>query len=711
VSPTDGAPLARAATAAAAVAAVPATAVVAAADLPQRWAGAPCFVVLATDFGCGQGFLATWAAWRDDAKRCDKLIYVAVLARPLARADLQKATATVTPAELVAWLLQAWPPATRNLHSIPLEAGRVQLLLAVGDVAVVLPSLRLQADVLLLGDAFNQPSVATGAPRVLKALGRKAALGATLLAQGDSPALHAGLLSAGFEVRVDPDVDADGDGALSPRLTHARFAPRRSKINPKISLKSDLKSELNRAPKAESNNIHFKITRPQRSAASATPTRPCDAVVIGAGLAGAAVAQALAQRGLRVTVLDRHPTPAAETSGNPAGLFHGTVHAADGHYARLYRSAALHAQRWHAAAISRGVAGSAQGLLRMETATADPAEQLRLMLALQQRLGLPSDYVCALSAAQASNLAGIQLSSPAWWYPGGGWLAPPAWVADALAHDRVHFVGGVEVSSLMQEARPDPEGLDADATNKTWVLRDHTGQVLARTALVVLANGAACTRLLAPLGHAPWPLSVTRGQVTFWHPFSTSLATSAGTASVPHGLRLPVTGDGYAIPLPGGGLLCGASRDPATSLDLTNELTSPSAAPRQADDLLNIQRLHRLTGLQAPSDSSSWQARVGWRLQSADSLPIAGALPLPQFNTAQRLDQARLLPRQAGLFVLTALGARGLTWAPLLADLLAAQALGEPWPLEQDLADAVDPARWIVRAARAATKPGGSAWA
>ncbi len=74
---------------------------------------------------------------------------------------------------------------------------------------------------------------------------------------------------------------------------------------------------------------------------------------------------------------------------------------------------------------------------------------------------------------------------------------------------------------------------------------------------------------------------------------------------------------------------------------------------------------------------------------------------MARMGSGQRLDQARLLPREAGLFVLTALGARGLTLAPLLGRLVAAQATGTPWPLEQDLADAVDPARWIVRAARA----------
>jgi tRNA 5-methylaminomethyl-2-thiouridine biosynthesis bifunctional protein len=38
-------------------------------------------------------------------------------------------------------------------------------------------------------------------------------------------------------------------------------------------------------------------------------------------------------------------------------------------------------------------------------------------------------------------------------------------------------------------------------------------------------------------------------------------------------------------------------------------------------------------------------------------------------------------------------------------------ATATPWPLEQDLADAVDPGRWIVRGARAAAGAGSAAWA
>ena len=48
----------------------------------------------------------------------------------------------------------------------------------------------------------------------------------------------------------------------------------------------------------------------------------------------------------------------------------------------------------------------------------------------------------------------------------------------------------------------------------------------------------------------------------------------------------------------------------------------------------------------------------------------------------------------------TALGSRGITWAPLAAELLAAWVTGGPPPLEADLVDALDPARFAARRAR-----------
>jgi len=50
--------------------------------------------------------------------------------------------------------------------------------------------------------------------------------------------------------------------------------------------------------------------------------------------------------------------------------------------------------------------------------------------------------------------------------------------------------------------------------------------------------------------------------------------------------------------------------------------------------------------------------------------------------------------------VCTALGGRGITLAPLMGAVVAAQVAGTPLPLEQGLLDAIDPGRWQVRAAR-----------
>ena len=589
-------------------------------DLPARWAGRAQFVVLQAGFGLGCHFLDCWRAWQQDPARCERLFFVAVEPHPVSAEELAHAHQGSALAGLAQALAQAWPPLTPSLHRLSFEQGRVQLLLALGEVAAVLPRLRLQADAFVMGQLGadippEQPA------RIVKGMASLAASGATLLSAHTSPKqreLRECLISTGFVPRSAPQEQAVPDIALFD------WAPRHS---------------------------------PRRLPDVAMSRR--QAVVVGAGLAGAAVAQALMQAGWGVTVLERHAAPAQEASGNPAGLFHGTVNADDGPYARLFRAAALHAQIAYRAAIAQGVPGAVKGLLRLDAR----AGGLPVMQAMAQRCGLPADYVQVQSAEEASALAGLALPAPAWFYPGGGWLAQAAWVQHALSAPGVTLVTDADVNSLLREG-------------EFWVLRSAAGEVLASAATVVLANAASAQRLLSGLGHRPWPLRHTRGQVTQF--------------DAPHGLRMPVAGDGYAIPLPGA-VLCGATR----------EASEPGAADlRMADHQHNLRRLQRLTGLQPPASAAPWQGRTGWRLHSNDRLPIAGAMPLARMPLGQRLDQARLLPRERGLFVLAALGARGITLAPLLAQLIAAQASGTPWPLEQDLADAVDPGRWLVRAAR-----------
>jgi tRNA 5-methylaminomethyl-2-thiouridine biosynthesis bifunctional protein len=62
-----------------------------------------------------------------------------------------------------------------------------------------------------------------------------------------------------------------------------------------------------------------------------------------------------------------------------------------------------------------------------------------------------------------------------------------------------------------------------------------------------------------------------------------------------------------------------------------------------------------------------------------------------------RADQVRLLPRLPGLALCLGLGSRGIGWAALLGRVVAARLEGAPVPLEADLLDALDPARFRVR--------------
>ncbi len=603
--------------------------------LPGRWSGRSRCVVLQTDFGLGHDFLAFWQAWQGDPQRCERLVYVGITHQPPTREALARTQPDAgSPLHgLHQALLDAWPPLTPDLHTLDFAGGRVRLLLAVGDLAAVLPDLTLQADAFCLG---NTAAASTAAPvdlRIVKALGRRAAPGATVASPQTDAALHAQLATAGFRVAL-----AAGAGPV-PTHTRAWFEPRRP---------------VSRAPMPASPSM-----AKQRR----------EAVVVGAGLAGASVARALADEGWQAQVLDRHHRPAAETSGNAGGLFHGTVHADDGPHARLLRAAALLAQRVLGPRIADGtLPGQQQGLLRLDHR---PVPTLQALL---QRLQLPADWVQVLNATAASALAGVPLAHAAWFFPGGGWVSPAALAAHWL--QGLPFRGGCSVQSLQRAPAPADEHGD-------WQLLDAAGTVLATAPVVVLANGADAARLL----QADWPLQRLRGQVSGWH-------------GAPVALRRPLAGDGYALPLSDGGLLCGA----------TQHADDATPALRDSDHALNFARLQRLTGLQPPADQRLWTGRVGWRVAADDRMPVAGAVPAPapadSMGRDPRRDQARLWPRVQGLFVCTALGGRGITLAPLLGRLVAAQVAGSPLPLQQRLVDAVDPVRWQVRAARRGTGPG-----
>jgi tRNA 5-methylaminomethyl-2-thiouridine biosynthesis bifunctional protein len=208
---------------------------------------------------------------------------------------------------------------------------------------------------------------------------------------------------------------------------------------------------------------------------------------------------------------------------------------------------------------------------------------------------------------------------------------------------------------------------------------DRRGSVCAAAPTLVLAAGTDAARLWPAAG---WPVGRSRGQLSTW----------SAAPGVPQ-LATPLAGDGYALTLPDGRLLAGASAAPG----------DPAPGLRDSDHAFNRTRLARLTGWAAPAPDGG---RVGWRAQVPDRLPIAGPVPAAGGAASARPTQARWQPREPGLHVLAALGSRGLTWGPLLGEVVAAWITGTPMPVEARLRDALDPARWLVRGARRALPDG-----
>ena len=591
--------------------------------LPQRWAGRRHFVILETGFGLGHNFLATWAAWRDDPQRCEHLWFLSVDLHPPCAADLWRAHAHGAEPELARAMLDAWPPLTPDLHKRDFASGRVHLLLAFGDVAHWLPQWMAEVDAFYLDGFAPAKNPQMWQPRVLRRLGRLAAPAATAATWSTARIVRDALGGAGFEVERADGFDTKRD------MLCARHRPH------------------HRAPRPPGRR-HGGIDG--------------DVAVVGAGLAGAATARALAALGVPCRVFDAQPAVAQGGSSQPAGLLHGVVHADDSPHTRWFRAATLHAHAAISPWLACGrVAGHLDGALRLER-TLDHAA----MQALLQRQSLPAEYLQALSVQEAGERAGCALSQPAWFYPGGGWVDPSALVRAWLDDPRID----VTLDAAVHRVEADDRG--------RWQLRAADGRVLACSAHVVLANAGGLQQLL---GDIAFPLVRSRGQVTL-------LPTDDGWQPT-----LPIAGDGYAIALPRRRLLCGA----------TSDIDDDAAELRAQDHARNLGALQRISGRAWRREPAELDGRVAWRLHARDRLPLVGGVPLPPAERlgASRQEQPRFIVRRQGLHVLAALGSRGLAQASLAGEAVAAMIAGTPLPLGSALLDAVDAARFAARAVRA----------
>lgn len=578
--------------------------------LPGRWQGHDHFVICETGFGLGLSFLATWQAWRADPQRCARLHFISCELHPFRAADLSRLYAQLLSEDaklqaLAAELIAQWPVLVPGFHRLELAGGQVVLTLLLGDALHWLPKLLAQVDAFYLDGFAPAKNPQLWQAPLFKQFSRLAASAATLATYTVAGEVRRGLAEAGFQVeRV------------------AGFGGKRQM------LVGQFRGQRHRPVPASSKQ----------------------ALIIGAGIAGASLAERLAVRGWHITLLEQAAGPASGASGNHAGAYRPVVSQDDNLQARLARAAFLYGRR-RIAALPEAITGWC-GALQL----ARHAEEAQRFARIAEHW--PTELLQAMDAEQASQLAGQALSGGGLFFPLAGWLNPPSLVRALLAAcgPALQTRYGVAVEHLRQQ-------------NGQWQALDADGQLLGSAPALILANAAEAARWAPEL-----PLSSDTRVVSHLPASASSVHTVVCRA-------------GYLTPAHAGLACLGSS--PLRE--------GGSEAQAHADNLALLSAMLPEASAATQTTLPAW--RVCARPGTPDRLPIAGALADAAGFQAKHAGSLHLAPRRAGLYALTGFGARGLVWSGLLAEMLASQIAGEPLPIERELVHAVDPARFLARQA------------
>lgn len=547
--------------------------------LPDAWADRARFTVAELGFGTGLNIVALLHLWRRARPAGGRLHVFSVEGFPLTRDEAARAlSAWPELSEESAALLAVWPEPVPGVHRLDLPGLEATLDLAIGPVEEVLSHWSGQADAWFL-DGFA-PSTNPGmwSEPVLDLIAARSAPGARVATFTVAGQVRRGLADRGFRVEKRP-----GHGRKRERL----------------------EAVLAGAP---------------------TPEPPPRVAIVGAGVAGAALARAFHALGLSPLVLSIADDETA-ASGFPAALVTPRLDAGDRDIARLY-AAALE----RAGSLYRAVpeAVMEEGVLQLEQAPRDAGRFAKIAaqdLWPTGAMTILDAPACAQRLGEDVDRGGLVMGDALAIRPR---LVLDAWLAEAE-----------RIAATVARLEAGPDG---------WRLIGVDGDVLAQADAVVLAAGWGNAALSPSL-----PLSPVAGQADWVDGLEAAEigATAWG---------------GYVVPT-GAGLLFGATHDRGR----TDPTVSAEASRRNRDTLHA-----RLPGLADAVDAAgSPRARAAVRATTPDRLPVAGAL-------------------QAGLFVLGGLGSRGFCAAPLLAEHVAALAVGAPSPLPRDLAARIDPLRFSI---------------
>lgn len=398
-----------------------------------------------------------------------------------------------------------------------------------------------------------------------------------------------------------------------------------------------------------------------------------DIAIIGGGIASLCTAISLVKRGAKITIYCEDEQTALNASGNKQGAFYPQLSDDNDRNIRFYIHAFAYGHQFLQWAIQQQIEFEHEFCGVALCAYNDKAESKLNKIAA---LNLPSDLYQSLSQTELSEKVGLPLPFGGAFIPQGAWLAPRQLVQHAFAFLEKQ---GVQIKTLQKVTA-------LSQTEHGWQITTAENKTFCHE-VVVLANGHKLTEFKQT---QKLPLYPVRGQVS-------QIPTSENLLK----LKTVLCYDGYLTPPAQAKVshCIGAShvRDNATrEFSLTEQQENQQKIQQNIPEEWTKE-----------VDTSGNLARIGVRCSVRDLTPMMGAVPhfsaqqaqyQNLFNLRRRKQPIEQAENYPNLYLIGALGSRGLTSAPFLGETLASLIYGEPLPMSEDLIHNLMPNRsWVRR--------------